>query len=477
MTNGEAVHKPEPQVVWRVVALTALALLARAVMLGHKGLWQDEVFSVLFARPGNAEFWSVLKTAEMNMALYYLVLREWMKFFTSDAAVRALSVIPGVLTVPVVYALGARLYSRRVGMWAAGLLAVNACAVVYSQEARGYSMLVLFTTLSCWAFLRVVERSAGLDWTLYVIFTICAFYCHFYLVFVILAQICALGLLPAGRVPWKGLLASWALIAVGMIPGMRLVLLSHGANLWWLPRPGILEVYRTLTFLAAESGKAVGAVLAVLFLVLIGIAIAAAWKLRGRSEESFRAGFAVMGLLVPMIATMVLSVWRPLFFHRFLIICLVPFLLLAAAGLDEIRNRAWRVSFGVAVLLLSLVATEMSYLKVREDWRGAAGFTLMSPSDPVVFYIKDAAAPFAYYRERLGKPLAEGQAIPLELYPDSIKLAARYPRIWLVHFPDTKTNGPHLIQAMEGGYRLCEQAGFKGMTVSLWARDACPSNP
>ena len=469
---------------WFVALLTMLALVLRVMALGRKGLWQDEVFSVIFARPSNAEFWSVLKSAEMNMALYYLALREWMKYFTSDAGVRTLSVIPGVLSIPVMYAVGARLYSRRVGLWAAGLLAVNACAVVYSQEARGYSLLVLFVALSCWAFLRVIERPSLLNCVMYVLFGICAFYSHFYAVFMIFAHACALGLLPTNKVPWKSLGASWLLIAVASIPGLRVMLLSHGSNLWWLPRPGPLEIYRTLTFLAAENGKAAGAVLAILFLIPIGVALRDGWWLwraKGKSVESFRAGFAATGLLAPLLATMALSLWRPMFFHRFLIVCLVPFLLLAAAGLEQMRSRRTRQAVAIGILILSSVATVMSYRKVREDWRGAAAF-FNGSSDPVIFYLKDAAGPFAYYRERLGTPLAKDQTIRLEAPPSEAEVAQwakQYPRIWMVRFPASAKDEvePWMAARMQRYYQLCQRGTFKAISVSGFSTAGCSPMP
>ncbi len=484
MAASDPVRSRESRPVVGVVALTALALVLRVIFLAHKGLWQDEVFSVLFARAPSAEFWHVLATAEANMALYYLALREWIRLFSSDAGVRMLSVIPGVLTVPAIYALAMRLYSRRAALWAAGLLTVNACAVVYSQEARGYSLLVLFVALSSLAFLRVLERASFLNVALYALATVAAFYSHFYAVFVVLAQVCALGLLPRSRVAWKALVISWAVLALAMIPGLRVVLLSRGSNLWWLPRPGLLEIYRTITFLAAESGKAVGAVLAFFLLIPICIALREAWKtwrLRGKSEESFRAAFAALGLLVPMVATMALSVWRPMFFHRFLIICLVPFLLLAAEGLASMQRRR-RILAG-AIVALSLVATAMSYTKVREDWRAAAALTLGSRSgEPVVFYLKDAATPFAFYRERLGSPMREGQAIRLESPPSDSQVAAwakQYPSISVVRFPST-TKDPvdvQITQAMTEHYRICERRALKGISVSWYVTGDCPAEP
>ena len=468
----------------QVLALMAIALVLRVLFLGHKGLWQDKVFSVLFTRPSNTEFWKILWAAEANMALYYLALREWVRWFTSDAAVRMLSVIPGVLSVPAMYALGTRLYSRRVGLGAAGLLTVNACAVVYSQEARGYSMLVLFVTLSCWAFVRLIETASLLNVVFYVVFTICAFYSHFYAVFIVMAQVCALGFLPWNRVPLKSLLGSWLLIAFGMVPGIRVMLLSHGSNLWWLPRPGIVELYRTLTFLAAESGKAVGAVLTVLLLVPIVVALRSAWvtlRTNGRSIESFRAGLAPFALLLPMVTTMALSLWRPMFFHRFLIVCLVPFLLLAAVGLDQLQNLRTRQRLAIGIVALSMASVAISYTKVREDWRGAASFTqAAAANDPVVFYIKDAAAPFAYYRERLGQPLRAEQVLRLEMPPSADQVAQwanRYPRIWVVRYPSGSKDplDVEISDTMGLKFRMCARRAFKEISLSWFVVGDCPA--
>ncbi|HEY3930691.1 MAG TPA: glycosyltransferase family 39 protein [Candidatus Koribacter sp.] len=460
-------------VMLRVIALTALALVLRVLALGYKGFWQDEVFSVLFVREPSAQFWSVLKNAEMNMALYYLALREWVRFFHGEAGIRALSVIPGVLTVPVVYALGARLYSRRVGVWAAGLTAINTCAVVYSQEARGYAMLVLFAALSSWAFLKLAEQPTVGSWLLYVLFSVCAFYCHFYAVFVLFGHACSLFLLPAERAPWKGSLSAWLLTAVASIPGIQVIRASHGSNLWWLPRPGLVEIYRTITFLAAESGKVVGAVLAALMVVAVICGLRASWlRSNGPSVENFRMWFAPLGFLVPMLATLLLSFWRPMFFHRFLIVCLVPFLLLASMGLEQLRRYRVGVGLTAGILVLSGIATAASYSKVREDWRGAAAYTAsVAPDAPVVFYIKDGAAPFAYYRDRLSSPLKAAQLIPSEQQPseaDAQVWARFYPCIWVVRFPaDVKDPAlPEITRDLLRHYKLCERQDFKGISVS-----------
>src|SRR5581483_8518772 len=243
--------------------------------------------------------------------------------------------------------------------------------------------------------------------------------------------------------------------------------------LWWLPKPGLLEIYRTITFLAAESGKAVGAILAVLLLMGVIGGLRVTWiGSKGRAPESFRLWFAPLGFFVPMAATLLLSIWRPLFFHRFLIICLVPFLLLAAAGLEQMRKHRAGVALAAGILVLSGIATASSYTKVREDWRGAAEYTAATASDaPVVFYIKDAAAPFAYYRERIGVPLRAAQVIRSEQAPsvaEAQEWAKFYPQIWLVRFPagPKDTVLPKITGDLLSQYKLCERRDFKGISVS-----------
>lgn len=486
MENTPPVRGATQRMTWQIALLTTLALLLRVLALGHKPFWQDEVFSVLFVRMQWSQFWSILKSAEANMGLYYVLLRGWVKVFSGEAGIRLLSVIPGVLTVPVTYALGKRIYSRRVALFAVAFLTVNACAITYSQEARGYSLLVLFIALSYLSFVRLIENPSARNMALYIACAVCGFYSHFYMVFALLAQASALFFLPKSRIPWKALIGSWIASFLTMVPGLRVAFLTHGSNLWWLPRPGWLEIYHTLTFLAAEDGKLIGGLLAAVTLILVVSGLRTAVlnvKQDGRSYESFQAVLMPFGLLVPWVATMALSIWRPMFFHRFLIICLVPFLMVAAAGFDAIHSRKVAVALATGVFALSAVATIMSYNKVREDWRSAAAFTKgLGTGDPIVFFLKDGSAPFGYYRERLGFPLKDGQVIRCE-HPPSVEQAAewakKYPRLWLVRFPagPKDRTEPAITADLMTTYKFCDRGVFKGISVTWFSTGTCPRKP
>jgi hypothetical protein len=73
------------------------------------------------------------------MALYYGLLRLWVRLGTDESTVRLLSVLPDLATVPVLYVLENR-FGTRVGLSSALLLAINGYNIQYAQEARSYSL-------------------------------------------------------------------------------------------------------------------------------------------------------------------------------------------------------------------------------------------------------------------------------------------------------------------------------------------------
>lgn len=66
----------------------------------------------------------------------------------SEIALRSSSAVAGVLAIIATFFLARQLYSVREGIIAAGLMAFSYQPVYYSQEARAYSLLLLFSILS-----------------------------------------------------------------------------------------------------------------------------------------------------------------------------------------------------------------------------------------------------------------------------------------------------------------------------------------
>ncbi len=129
-----------------LLAILLMALLTRSYHLGHLGFSYDEGASAYMAEAVRANVW----TNDVHPPLYIAVLAAWGSVADGDLWLRSLSVVFGVATVAVVYALGGALLTRSAGLWAAALLSVTYFHVKYSQEARMYALMGLLFATTFW---------------------------------------------------------------------------------------------------------------------------------------------------------------------------------------------------------------------------------------------------------------------------------------------------------------------------------------
>ena len=103
--------------------------------------------------------------------LYYLLSRAWQQLVGSSVtATRGLSVIFSLLLFPLVYWWCQELFdSPKVGLWAMGIIAISPVQVLYAQEAREYSLLLVTSTLSYIALIGAVKRNNWRWWVFYTI--------------------------------------------------------------------------------------------------------------------------------------------------------------------------------------------------------------------------------------------------------------------------------------------------------------------
>jgi mannosyltransferase len=458
-----------------VSGIVALGAVLRLIALGYKSFWLDEIASVVIVRmPGNS-FWSWVWHSEGNMALYYVMLRPWLQFGLGEASVRMLSGLPGIASLPMMYLLGARLFGRRVGTVAALFLALSTCSVVYSQEARGYSWLLLGVIVSSYLFVRLIERPTYALACSYAVAAGVTLYFHYFGLLVPLAHAVSLFALPNDRRPWKYLFVAGAIVAALALPVLWMILIQPTHHLDWVTKPSLLEVYHLGVFLAAESGKGVGPVLLVLELVLVGTFLRMLLSLRGRTgagSEYWNYLFVASSLFTPVIFTLLVSMVRPVFFHRFLIICLPAWLLAVAVAANGIARPRLRTLAIAAVCALSLVSTVISYTRMREDWRGVANYLIANAAaqDRVVYY--EGVGNFAAesYRDWLPGG-ANNRPGAIEVSPASNewreKLAGAG-RVWLVLYPTNKRDetASAVETELQQRYMTGETKQFRAVTVT-----------
>ncbi len=138
--------------VLRWVDFGALAaVIAAAVVFRFwttSPMWLDEALTIHIAQQPLSHIPAALRH-DGHPPLYYVLLHFWMQLVgTSNTAVRALSGIFGVLTIPVMWHVGKRTGGRTVAWCAVVFVAVAPFAVRYSTENRMYSLIMLLVPLA-----------------------------------------------------------------------------------------------------------------------------------------------------------------------------------------------------------------------------------------------------------------------------------------------------------------------------------------
>ncbi len=481
------------RVIFALAAITALAAFLRFYLISRESLWYDEGFSVWLARRNFRSMCHIIARYEANMALYYLMLHEWLHFGESEAVVRALSALAGILTIPAIFALCRRLFNTRVALISALLLALNTFHIAYSQEARAYSFAVLFVTLASYFFVRAIELNSRRDWGLYVLMAVAASYCQFFVWPIFIAQWLSLSVLPRRRASWRSFGVSAAAVVFLNAPLIAHIFIDKTDHLSWIPRPTLSDLYKQLADFAGVQRNSLGA-------LVIGLVLLVAIYLAIRDPESDSTGlarwriiFLISWLLLPVLLTFGVSQWKPVFVDRYLIVSLPAFTILLSAALFRLPYKGL-----VAIALLAIVLSESQAIRsyegtlVKEDWRGASAFVFsqQKPGDGFVFHLPRGERLFDYYA-RLRRHSWDADSVLLsDDDPSGLPMSAlltsheHFPRIWLIQTrPIGSVPAPQdaaVRKELGRKYHEVFERSLRGVDITLYAADgsaAASSSP
>jgi 4-amino-4-deoxy-L-arabinose transferase-like glycosyltransferase len=171
-----------------LAALTALALGLRLAIVGQS-LFGDELFlwAIVDDQPLGRVF-SVVHDTEKTPPLGFVL--SWLPTHVSEApeVVRLPSLLAGVATVPLVYALGLRTIGKAAGIVAAACFALSPFEIFYGTESRSYAVVTAFVVVSTLALLAAVDERRTRWWALYVLAAAAAVYTHYIAVLILVPQ-------------------------------------------------------------------------------------------------------------------------------------------------------------------------------------------------------------------------------------------------------------------------------------------------
>jgi mannosyltransferase len=131
--------------------------------LARESLWGDEIFSaVVGLAPTIHDIVMKFMPFDVHPPLYYLILHGWIKVFGhTELALRLPSALASILGLFAMYQLTKRVFNKNVAGIATILLAFSTTALYYAQEARSYSFLLLFSTISTLLWLLLLQKMKG----------------------------------------------------------------------------------------------------------------------------------------------------------------------------------------------------------------------------------------------------------------------------------------------------------------------------
>jgi mannosyltransferase len=500
-----------------LVAIMAAAAALRLYHLDAQSLWFDEGLSQWGAQqpPGAMVRWLI--HSSVHPPLYFLYLHAWIKLGGDSVAwMRLSSVIPSVLTLPVVYGLARRLHSSSAGLLAAALVAISPFFIYYGQDLRMYALFGLAATSASYCLVWGLQSPRRLPWFLYAIAAAATLYLHNVGIAVVLAHAVIvltawLGANPGGR---RGALAIAAAVAA-WLPWLPVALgqrSGKGASLGWITNPDtqrVADLVRTFTSdMVPPHVRARGAELPLGGLRVWLIAVSLLLVFAGLTTLRRRRGALLVGatlLLGPFVLALDAGVTQPVFLDRTLLPVALTYFVMMAIGCTAIAARRGGPAF-VGITIAVLVALNAIGLAsfwnlndkrdVNEPWNKAASLVAayQRPGDVIVFRTGSATIPFGYYyaRTRVKRLPSYGSPCPwLAVCPGVPSwgvirawLAARvlpYRRLWVVRrwYGNWDFDLPQAIglRAAARFRRVGEENFSDGVVVRLYERVGSPTLP
>ena len=442
-----------PPRVW-LISIILLATAVRLFRLGHQSLWFDEARSFTRASMSLPETLRQTLTV-LHPPLYSFTLHFWLKVGHSETLLRFPSAAFGVLAVPLIYQLGRLCMSRRTGLMAALLLALDPFHVWYAQEARMYSLLMLLALSAAYFFLRTIRDNSRWSWGGLVASCALAYYTHYFAFFIPLVQftffLCTLR-------TYHRLFRKWVLgqiiAALPLTPWVIAYAFAfrsgQAVGFGLVPKPGLLAPVETLWKFSLGSTDTLTPVLA-LFLAAFGLTFLLGVKSSSRMRCPHFRLFTLLWLGVPILFTYLLALRRSFYIDRCFIIVLPAYLILLAMGIVGIGKSLVRRGLTSVIILAMTFGLSQLYfapLFFKEDWRAAASYIQSQYRDGDVIvsrYVQDGMPLFYYYQ---GDP--DWTALSVEKITMPLEFVAQdHQRLWLVYYRPRLYAAGHSVSRLD----------------------------
>ena len=137
---------------YALALIVVFAAILRIWKLGEWSLWIDEVQTIFHAQQLSFD------NLVINPLPYLAVKLSLSAWGADEWRARLIPCIVGIASIPLIFLMGRSLINTRVGIFAAGFVALSNWHLFWSQNSRGYIFTFLFGTLTAWSFYLAIQH-------------------------------------------------------------------------------------------------------------------------------------------------------------------------------------------------------------------------------------------------------------------------------------------------------------------------------
>lgn len=341
-----------------IFLIIVVASFVRFYRISHHSLWDDEIMTADTVKLPISRLLFVLATQDATPPLFYLIAHNWVKVGYSEAWLRLLCASFSVATVVVIFLFAKTLFGPRVAIFSGFVSSFWPLGVYTAQEFRAYALLILFVSLTLYAFVALLFGKKWAVWG-FPISAALGFLTHYYFSFV-------LAVLAFYFILWW--VRAWRIVRTRASEILRLIYYiskSFGATGKSVAIRGLRElIVRINPWLKASVSSFLALVLvSIAFLFwfkffIVQLAVAQSW--RPYIEPLKMLADIALGLTVSSLP--VLDSMRSFWTSWYFIVALLGWALLIFAGFSAKTARLFTIGLPLSFVAILLIVCQQIHL-------------------------------------------------------------------------------------------------------------------
>jgi uncharacterized membrane protein len=477
---------------WRIFTslLVLCATAIRLINLEGESIWIDEAYSIVLANHSIKEIIQG-SIADQHPPLYYVLLKLWLRGDSSLYTARLFSVFLGVFLVFQSIVFTRKLLGDIASLEVGLLTTLSPALVWYSQEARMYILLTVFTMGSMYFF---IEMIAGRKTTyIYSVLTILAIYTHYFAIFILLSQVFGIAILwlskEIEKKSFQDFVKACFLIIIAFLPWFPIMIYqSQNHPLLWIEPVNFQVFSDTLLRLTFSSGILLlphPLRYTIFFVYIVTVLFI------HKTNKNIHFLIVLLWALFPIITVFAISFVNPIFQHKQFIMLIYPLLLIYVWVSYSLNLR------GIKHLMISgLILVSSTYLifqqsiNTKDNWRELAYYLNQNALSSDGIFCNPAASklPLQFYLEKryevTGYPFNysilnggwDGERISLnsieEIMKDEVFMKNR---VWVVEFFPQFWDPEYLIvKSLNKNCELTDEKRYGNISLRLY--EGCSIN-